>query len=232
MIKKEDEIVAPEIFVTEISPVKIERQTRKRRSTRSGLSLEEEVDCKKPNSSIVNLVDAIFLCYYCDVELFTHDEFLVHRDTHRAPGESFAIKRICNLCLTEVNDYLKHLQAEHIDYTPNVCKTCNKSFVIQNELKNHLSTHTSPKKLKCQSCPVEVRKFSLLNNYNHWPYNFTVLLNRNSKSFTTPPATAAKHTLLLSFLWWRIRDHRISYSSRTRKPFSIQEQTDVAVLQV
>jgi hypothetical protein len=165
----------PTMFVKELDAEE-KKETRKRKhhskkSSRSSASvkkphIDENDDdfhgSGEPTEEHKDLNDdpseATFVCYYCDDLLATHAEFLQHREMHRTPGE-WAIKRNCNLCAVEVKDYLKHLQETHGEYRPNVCHLCNKAFVVQRELKNHLLVHSDSKNFKCQSCSMAFSEF-------------------------------------------------------------------------
>jgi hypothetical protein len=107
---------------------------------------------------------ATYICYYCDIFLTTHNEYLEHRELlHRSPnsGHGFLrLDRTCNICYENVKGYMKHIDEHHKDYRPNVCSVCNMAYQSQNELRLHLANHLPDVAVhECLACNKKFSNF-------------------------------------------------------------------------
>jgi Zinc-finger associated domain (zf-AD)/Zinc-finger of C2H2 type len=122
--------------------VKVKRNRSKRQLT----------DYEPDDRLDVSTIEASYMCYYCDVFLNTHKDYLEHRENHKTENISNRLARQCFVCNEMVPGYIKHLEEVHREFRPNACKICQVKFQSQNALKNHLYIHCTANAFQCLGC--------------------------------------------------------------------------------
>ncbi|XP_055535098.1 gastrula zinc finger protein XlCGF57.1-like [Wyeomyia smithii] len=96
-----------------------------------------------------------YACTICEKRFNQKNNLTTHMRTHSL------VCRICRTRFQNTTELTDHIRVCYADQKPNICTTCNKVFIGEEELAEHMKQHNQAKPHKCQIC---LKSFTQSNN--------------------------------------------------------------------
>ncbi|XP_045771287.1 uncharacterized protein LOC123871482 [Maniola jurtina] len=123
----------------------------------------------------VHSKDNLWICDKCPDQKFSNKQQLMkHCLTHKPLARMWKCLQ-CSMAFEALWRLQQHVFAKHLDYRPNKCDQCDKSFHKLSDLKKHKDFHNDIRRHKCTSCEREFTDKSNLKRH--------MLLHSNIKPF-------------------------------------------------